>query len=95
MVQSGVPGIYCTMLMGLQSIVMDVKLGKNRSMALWRQQRPSSVNELAMKPKRVGTSSLPVKSVIQLSTHRSHGKRIVVVANVLTKLLPRKFLRVQ
>ena len=93
--QSGVPGICCTKLMGLLSIVMDVQLSKYRSQALWRQQRPNSVNDLPMKPKRVRPSSLPVESVIQLSPHRSHGKRIVVIANVLTKLLPIMLLRMQ
>ena len=79
--------------MGLLSIVIDVQLGKNRSLAFWRQQRANSVNDLTMKPKRIGTTTLPIERVIQLSPHRSHGQRIVVVANVLAKLLCRRFLR--
>jgi hypothetical protein len=40
-----------------------------------------------MKPKGVRSSS-SVKSIIQLPTHRSYHKGIVVVVNVLVKVLP-------
>ena len=45
-----------------------------------------------MKPERIGTTTLPVERVIQLSPYRSHGQRIVVVVNVLAELLCRRFL---
>ena len=66
-VQSGIEGICSTILMGLLSIVIDVQLGKNRSLAFWRQQRANSVNDLTIKPKRIGTTTLPIERVIQLS----------------------------
>ena len=36
-VQRGIPGICCMILISLLSIVMDVQLSINRSMALLRQ----------------------------------------------------------
>jgi hypothetical protein len=69
------------------STVMEIELCIDRCLAIWRQKRTNSVNELAMKPKGVRSSS-SVKSIIQLPTHRSHCKGIVVVANVPAKVLP-------
>jgi hypothetical protein len=73
-------------IMSLLSIVMNVELGKDSSLRVWRQKGTNSVDELSMKPERI-RSSTSVESVIQLATNRSHGKCIVVVANVLAKLL--------
>ena len=94
-VQSGVPDNSCMMFMGLLSTIIDVELRIDRGLDLWRHKRTNSVNELSMQPKRVRPSTLLVERVIQLSPHISHGKGIVVVANVLAKLLAKRLLRVQ
>jgi hypothetical protein len=80
-----------TKIMSLLSIIMNVELGKDSSLRVWRQKGTNSVDELSMKPERI-RSSTSVESVIQLATNRSHGKCIVVVVNALAKLLASIFL---
>jgi hypothetical protein len=64
--------------------VMNIKLRPSRGVAWSWHKRPSSMNKLSMKP--IGVRPLTiVVGIINISSNRSKGQKIVIMADIFAK----------
>ena len=79
------------MLIESISRIIDVGLGIYQSFTLRRKKRASTVGQLSMNAKDIGTMAI-INGGIPSTTNRCHSQGIVVSANVIAESLSRRIL---
>jgi hypothetical protein len=85
MIELGVPPVGHPKVDSISWIV-DVQLSEDWGLPLRRKKGSALVGKLTMQPEDVGTFTI-IDRLVHLATDRSHGKSIVVVADVFSEIL--------
>jgi hypothetical protein len=67
--------------------IIDVELIIHRSHPRRNHERSRFMTNTAMNFKHPRTTTIPVNGIVLIASQRSHGKSIVIVSNMITKLL--------